>query len=392
MNEYIKKHKVTLLMLLIVMLLVSCLIIPAYAYDLGGGLYCGTNLLNPYSLFHKDNGAVVEDGRNYTFTTNGNSESFIKIQIRNGFNLIYYIDLFKGEGFYTYPFNFASNANVLTFGISGNATESLILFNFEYPAGTYFLRFNVNKLSPNELHVSDIMVTAKPYDGDFEPYFQNYSGNVYPLNFINKTSNYTAMIGYYALPRPLPSNINVSFFVEGIDKFSFNEDEYPRFNIGYTNVASLDYVFSSDFVCDAEFYTEIPLSSLATRVINDQLINDFQCFDITYIVLDFMSGNTSDVERVQRALVNGDIKGYIRVNSVNADYSGAYSEGYGAGLNDGSIIKQNDSLAIFPSFFGAIADFFKKFLSIEVFGITLGTVAATLISIIVAVSVYKMLR
>lgn len=391
MNEYIKKHKVTLLLLLIVVLLVSCLVIPAYAYDLGGGLYCGTNLFNCDSYFFKDSGVSFVDNK-IVFKTNSNTRTFLKMQLRNKTTFVRDIMNFTETGTYNFSFSLDNRSNALCIGINGDNRDSLFVAKFAYPVSKYYIRFVIEKNITNEIVISDLMVTSEQYNGLYEPYFQNYSGTAFPLNVVNKSNKYTAMIGYYALPRPLPSNINVSFFVEGIDKFSFNEEEYPRFNIGFTRTTSLSYIFSNDFVSDADFYSEIPLSALTTRIINDQLINDYNCYDMTYIVLDFSSGDTSDIARVQRAVIDGDIKGYIRVNSMNADYQGAYSEGYGAGIKDGYDIKQSDSLAIFPSFFGAIADFFKKFSSIEIFGITLGTVVATVVIIGVTISLYKMFR
>lgn len=391
MNEYIKKHKVTLLMLLIVVLLVSCLVIPAYAYDLGGGLYCGINLFNRDSYFFKDSG-VSFVGNKIVFKTNSNTRTFLKMQLRNKTTFVRDIMNFTETGTYNFSFNLDNHSNALCIGINGDNRDSLFVSKFAYPVGKYYIRFVIEKNIINEIVISDLMVTSEQYNGLYEPYFQNYSGTVFPLNVVNKNNQYSALIGYYALPRPIPSNINVSFFVEGIDKFSFNEEEYPRFNIGFTRTTSLSYIFSNDFICDDDFYTEISLPSLTSYVINDQLINDYECFDMTYIVLDFMSGDTSDVYRVQRAVIDGDIKGYIRVNSMNANYQGAYSEGYGAGIKDGYDIKQSDSLAIFPSFFGAIADFFKKFSGIEIFGITLGTVVATLVIIGVTISLFKMFR
>lgn len=391
MNEYIKKHKVTLLMLLIVMLLVSCLVIPAYAYDLGGGLYCGINLFNRDSYFFKDSG-VSFVGNKIVFKTNSNTRSFLKMQLRNKTTFVRDIMNFTETGTYNFSFNLDNHSNAICIGINGDNRDSLLVSKFAYPVGKYYIRFVIEKNITNEIVISDLMVTSEQYNGLYEPYFQNYSGTAFPLNVVNKSNKYTAMIGYYALPRPLPSNINVSFFVEGIDKYTFNTDEMPHFNIGFTRTASLSYIFSNDFVSDADFYSEIPLSALTSYVINDQLINDYNCYDMTYIVLDFSSGDTSDIARVQRAVIDGDIKGYIRVNSMNADYQGAYSDGYGAGIKDGYDIKQSDSLAIFPSFFGAIADFFKKFSSIEIFGITLGTVVATVVIIGVTISLYKMFR
>lgn len=381
MNEYIKKHKVTLLMLLIVMLLVSCLIIPAYAYDLGGGLYCGVNLFNPSKLTN----ATLFDTDTYLVKS-----SMIKL-----FDLI-------PEKTYTLSYKDklvnASNPFIRfeTLDVNGKRTSYPFVTTSSFVSRAITFK-NVKALYitfgyQGSIYMKDIMLNEGNTALIFEPYFQNYSGTVFPLNVVNKNNQYSALIGYYALPRPIPSNINVSFFVEGIDKFSFNEEEYPRFNIGFTRTTSLSYIFSNDFICDDDFYTEISLPSLTSYVINYQLINDYECFDMTYIVLDFMSGDTSDIARVQRAVIDGDIKGYIRVNSMNADYQGAYSEGYGAGIKDGYDIKQSDSLAIFPSFFGAIADFFKKFSSIEIFGITLGTVVATVVIIGVTISLYKMFR
>lgn len=391
MNEYVKKHKVTLLLLLIVVLLVSCLVIPAYAYDLGGGLYCGTNLFNRDSYFFKDSGVSFVDNK-IVFKTNSNTRTFLKIQLRNTTTFVRDIMHFTETGTYNFSFSSDNHSNALSIGINGDNCDSLLIVKFVYPVSKYYIRFVIEKNITNEVVISDLMVTSEPYNGLYEPYFQNYSGTAFPLNVVNKNNQYSALIGYYALPRPIPSNINISFFVEGLDKFTFNTDEMPHFNIGFTRTTSLSYVLSNDFVNDAEFYSEIPLSALNARVINDQLINDYECFDMTYIVLDFSSSDTSDVYRVQRAVIDGDIKGYIRVNSMNVNYQGAYSEGYGAGIKDGYYIKQSDSLAIFPSFFGAIADFFKKFSDIEIFGITLGTVVATLVIIGVTIGLYKMFR
>lgn len=369
---------------------------PAETALISGDLYCGKNLLNLNAVdFDKSvkilnnvfyySGSYIYDtsrlqfnnipafsvGKTYTLSYTVNNINDKSISLSSGYDML-------------------SSTWTSIVSIPAKTTKEFI-YTFEARA---FNRLNIIAFSSSNVNfsVTNIMLEENSTATPYEPYIQNYSGTVFPLNVVDKRNPYTAMIGYYALPRPLPSNINVSFFVEGIDGFELNKEESPRYNIGFTRTGSLEYVFDNNFVNDADFYTEIPLSSLSTRIIDDQLINVYQCFDMTYIVLDFSSGDKNDVWRIQRAVVEGDIKGYIRVHSMNADYSGAYNSGYGTGLNDGYYIKQNDSLAIFPSFFGAIADFFKKFSSIELFGITLGTVVATIVIIGVTISLYKMFR
>lgn len=410
----VKKHTRTLLKIFIVFAILVALAVsflsflpsvkkpvitahtPSETALISGDLYCGKNLLNlnavDFDKSVKIINNVVHYSGNYIFDTSrlqfNNIPSFKSDKV---YTLSYVVNnmsdksISLSSGYDMFSSNWAS-----IFDIPAKSTKELS-YTFNARA---FNRLNIIAFSSSNVNftVSNIMLEEGSKATPYEPYIQNYSGTVFPLNVVDKRNPYTAMIGYYALPRPLPSNINVSFFVEGIDGFELNKEESPRYNIGFTRTSSLEYVFDNNFVNDADFYTEIPLSSLSTRLINDQLINVYECFDMTYIVLDFCSGDKDDVWRVQRAVVNGEIKGYIRVHSMNADYSGAYNSGYGAGLNDGYYIKQNDSLAIFPSFFGAIADFFKKFSSIELFGITLGTVVATIVIIGVTISLYKMFR
>lgn len=356
--------------------------------DIGNGTYCGLNQFNKFSIY-ANNDNVKSSQNSFIFKDERNNSTYFKMQLRNGYDYVKDIYMTYDTGFVSTSFKIDNEKiNVLSIGLNGRTWDTLIYFNLNLPNGTYYIRFNILQLTSYNLQIDEIMITSNEYSGAYEPYFQSEPGMSYELNKIYKP-NYDNIIplGYFALPTSLPFDINFKFNITGID---LPEKSY-LINVGGVSSSKFSEFHDSTnrFLVEEDIYTDMSLSSLKKRYFDYYSLYQYaNRYVVIYITLE----DSTNYAKISNAVKKGDIQSYIIFNSLTADSNNSFNDGYTSGFKDGNIVKHNDALGIFPSFFGSIGDFFRKFFDIQIFGMSLGAVLMILVTIGITVTLIRMFR
>lgn len=356
--------------------------------DIGNGTYCGLNQFNKFSIY-ANNDNVKSSQNSFIFKDERNNSNYFKMQLRNGYDYVKDIYITYDTGYVSIPFTIDNDKiNVISFGLNGRTWDTLIYFNLNLPHGTYYIRFDISQLTSNYLVIKEIMITSNEYSGVYEPYFQSEPGMSYELNKIYKPPYDNIIpLGYFALPTSLPFDINFKLNITGID---LPEESY-LINVGGVSSSKFSefHDTTNRFLCEEDIYTDMSLSSLKSRYFDYYLLSQYSN---RYIVIYLTLEDSTNYVKISNAVKRGDIQSYIIFNSITADSNNSFNDGYTAGFKDGNIVKQNDALGVFPSFFGAIGDFFRKFFDIQIFGFSLGSMLLIVVTVVLAVSLLKMFR
>lgn len=224
--------------------------------------------------------------------------------------------------------------------------------------------------------------------------------NAYSWKQVFINPNYTSGVGIF-------DDYNYGYYLQG--GFYFQQDDTPfgnyygsYFEVTYNNdyidcYSNVEFVFDliafdSDFVTSYQFVSRMfenhrltPIST--THVYNYSLnaLNELIADRGGYQNMTFIMSFTARIVPLE------SVQAYWREQGYSTGYETGYGEGYNYGFSLG-----NDSNDAWRNILGAIIDtpilYLRKFFGYEVFGVNIYGLMATLISLIVALSIFRLIR